>query len=67
MSAIEIIKAKQARRDSYLWVHSSGDCILWPSEAESQGDNGSKAIGRWSLSPADLGALIDSGEVDEIA
>ena len=67
-TATEILDAKKAAgTDSYLWVHTSGDVILWPSEEVSQGDDGYHAIGRWQVSPDVLAALIDSGEADELA
>lgn len=63
----EILTAKaDAGPDAYLWLHTSGDCILWPSEAEAEGDDGARAIGRWQLDLQQRAALIDTGEVDEI-
>jgi hypothetical protein len=53
--------------DAYLWLHDSGDCILWPDEASSENDNGSRAVGRWQLAPDDCRELIATGEVNEQA
>ncbi len=65
-SAILAAKAA-AGEEAYLWLHDSGDCILWPSEDDSRNDDGARAIGRWQLAKAEVDGLIDSGEVDEIA
>jgi hypothetical protein len=55
----EIIAAKnEAGEDAFLWLHSSGDCILWASEAESEGDDGHRALGRWQLDEGQMAALI---------
>lgn len=63
----EILTAKAAAGpDAYLWLHTSGDCILWPDEDASENDDGARAIGRWQLDSGAKAALIDSGEVDEI-
>lgn len=67
---IQAILAAKANTgpDAYLWLHTSGDCILWPSESVSENDNGRNAVGRWQrLGKADVEGLIASGEVDEIA
>ena len=63
-----IIAAKTAAgEDSYLWLHDSGDCILWPSEADSVNDDGSRAIERWQVDDETAHELISSGEIDELA
>lgn len=63
----EILSAKSdAGDDAYLWLHDSGDCILWPSEEVSVNDDGRRAIGRWQVSRAVAAELMDSGAVDAI-
>lgn len=65
-TAAEIIASKnEAGTEAYLWLHTTGDCILWPSEEASEGDDGRSAIARWTTDEVD--ALIDSGEVDCVA
>lgn len=67
-TANEILSAKAAAgAGAYLWLHDSGDCILWASKADSENDDGRKAIGRWQVSNEVVGELIASGEVDEVA
>ena len=68
MTSHEIIAAKRdAGEGAYLWVHDSGDVILWPSEAASFNDDGVHAIGRWQVDGPTADRLIASGEVDETA
>lgn len=69
MARIEQILAAKALAgdDAYLWLHDSGDCILWPSEEEAEDDDGHRAIERWQLNPVEIRALIETGEVDRIA
>ncbi len=63
-----IIDAKSAAGSAaYLWLHDSGDCILWPTEDASEGDDGSKAIGRWQVTTAQIAELITLGVCDEVA
>jgi len=60
----EILEAKKdAGKDACLWLHISGDCILWPSEKESYGDDGTNAIARWQVSSEEYKQLIVSGKV----
>lgn len=64
----EILSAKAAAgAGAYLWLHDSGDCILWESRADSENDDGKNAIGRWQVSREVYDDLIASGEVDEAA
>lgn len=64
--ATEILEAKRDA-NGYLWVHDSGDVILWPTEEDSVDDDGANAVARWDVSPRTLADLIASGECDEIA
>ncbi len=64
----KIIEAKKnAGSTAYLWLHTSGDCILWPSEEASENDNGSKALDRWTLTKDEVNELIGTGECDDVA
>jgi hypothetical protein len=60
-------RKREAGDGAYLWVHDSGDVILWPSRSRSYGDDGAHAVARWTVSAKTLAALVDSGEVDEVA
>lgn len=63
-----ILAAKTAEgAGAYLWLHSSGDCILWSCEQDSIDDDGANAVGRWQLSKIEAEALAATGEVDEQA
>lgn len=67
-TAAQILAAKtEAGADAYLWLHDSGDCILWPNEAASVNDDGARAIDRWQVSADVAAELIESGEIDETA
>jgi hypothetical protein len=68
MSIDAILEAKRrAGPDAFLWLHDSGDCILWPSEADSENDTGARALGRWQVGSVEFDALIASGAVDAVA
>lgn len=63
----DILQAKKsAGEDSFLWLHSSGDCILWPNEESSINDDGRHALHRWRLNEDEHAALVAIGEVDEL-
>jgi len=48
--AAEILdKARQAGTEAYLWIHDSGDVILWPDKTSSVDDDGRHAIARWQV------------------
>jgi len=67
-TSTEILSAKAAAGDdAYLWLHDSGDCILWPNEESSINDDGKNAIERWQVSKEVAAELIETGEVDEVA
>jgi len=66
MEAQIIERKRNEGPEAYLWVHDSGDVILWETEAESVDDNGWRAVARWRVDRATLDALIESGEVNEI-
>jgi len=64
----EILTAKQgAGENAYLWIHDSGDVILWPSESASADDDGANAIARWQVDDQTVDLLIASGQTDETA
>lgn len=69
-TAQKIIAAKtDAGDDAYLWLHDSGDCILWPDEESSVDDDGANAIERWTLTDAErkaLRALHDAALADVV-
>lgn len=66
--ANEIIEIKRNEgNEAYLWVHDSGDVILWPDEASSEDDDGANAVERWHVDADTVSALIDSDECDEVA
>ena len=64
----EIIAAKnESGPDAFLWVHSVGDAILWPTKEASVDDDGQRALARWALRKSDIERLIACGVVDEVA
>lgn len=38
-----------AGRHSVMMVHDSGDVLIWKSEADSEDDDGARALGRWTV------------------
>ena len=67
-TAAEIIERKHSEgTEAYLWVHDSGDVILWPDEASSENDDGAHAVERWQVDAQTVRDLIASGEADEVA
>jgi hypothetical protein len=66
-TAEEILIAKTDAGDgAYLWVHTSGDVILWHTEP-GPGNDGADAAARWHVGPAVVDELIASGDVDDVA
>ncbi len=57
----------EAGPDGYLWVHDSGDVILWPSEDASEDDNGADALERWHVTATEVDVLVGMGIADEVA
>jgi hypothetical protein len=63
-----VLEAKaNAGPEAYLWLHDSGDCILWSSEEDSEGDNGQNALERWQLSLMEYRWLAATSDVDYLA
>lgn len=62
-----IAKKKALGPGAYLWLHTSGDCILWASEDLATDDDGARAEARWRLTSAEADELHASREVDELA
>mgnify|MGYP000987986307 FL=1 len=61
----KIIEAKEESGEAaYLWLHDSGDCILWPNEEASEDDDGANAIERWQLAENEMDVLRLMGLVD---
>ena len=54
---VQTYLAEQAESDPVLFVHDSGDVILWASEEDAENDDGSRALNRWSVSPEVADAL----------
>lgn len=66
--ALEIMEAKKsAGDDAFLWVHDSGDVILWPNEATSRDDDGARAMRRWHVDADTVADLVESDAADEVA
>jgi hypothetical protein len=65
---IDTIRAakEEAGEEAYLWLHTSGDCILWPNEEESIDDSGVAAIGRWHLTDAEVDRMLQCGLDDDL-
>ncbi len=55
-----LVAIREAGPTAYLWLHDSGDCILWPSESHSVDDDGHRAVGRCQLIPEERRALEDA-------
>jgi hypothetical protein len=56
----EAVKARNnVDGDPVLYVHDSGDVILWANEDDAENDDGSRALERWSVSPECAEALAE--------
>jgi hypothetical protein len=65
-TAAEIIaRTRSEGVEAYLWVHDSGDVILWHDEASSEGDDGAHAVARWQVDADTVADLLASGEAHE--
>jgi hypothetical protein len=73
---IEAYRAASKTEDAYLWIHTSGDAILWQNAEVAENDNGARAIGRWQLTDEDddasefaeaTNALIEAGVPFDLA
>jgi hypothetical protein len=51
--------AENVDGDPVLYVHDSGDVILWANEVDAENDDGSNALERWSVSPECAEALAE--------
>ena len=61
----EILEARaESDDDTYLWLHSSGECILWQNKDSSLNGDGKGVIDRWQLTEEVSEELIELGEVD---
>lgn len=63
----EILAEKSKLDNGYLWLHSTGDCILWPDKESCVNDDGARAVERWQLTREGADALVETGAVDERA
>lgn len=53
--------------DAYLWLDcNTGHVIIWEAEAESENDNGAKAVHSFDLLKLATDAIIDSGLCDGV-
>jgi len=48
----------EAGRDAVLYVHDSGDVLLWACETDAMDDDGTKALARW---------LVDAESIEVLA
>lgn len=52
----------EAGRDAVLYVHDSGDVILWHDSESAENDDGRDAVDRWQVGPETVEALAPIAE-----